>query len=286
MTAGVPVPDHTLIQLSDTHILPAGKLQHGTVDTFTNLEAALATVAASRAAVSALLLTGDLTDDGSPAAYRRLHEVVEPAADKLGARVIYVMGNHDERTAFRTELLPDAAATGPIDAVHWMDGLRIVVLDTTTPGRHDGRLRPGQLDWLRAELERPAPLGTVLALHHPPLPSAVPPVHLLRMYDADRLGEVVAGTDVRIIFSGHNHSTGCGALAGIPVWVSPACANQIDPLVKGRLRGVPGGGMTRIDVFAESITATAVPIDVASFVYDNDETEVVSMIHTHLSEAE
>ncbi|MEB3370971.1 metallophosphoesterase [Saccharopolyspora mangrovi] len=285
MSAGVPAPDLTLIQLSDTHILPVGELQHGTVDTFTNLEAALATVAASRAEVSALLLTGDLTDDGSPAAYRRLRELVEPAAEELGAHVIYVMGNHDERTAFRNELLAEAA-TGPHDAVHWVGGVRIVVLDTTTPGQHDGRLHPGQLDWLRAELEQPAPRGTVLALHHPPLPSAVPPVHLLRLYDADRLGEVVAGTDVRIILSGHNHATGCGVLAGIPVWVSPACANQIDPLVKGRLRGVPGGGMTRIDVFAESAIATAVPIDVASFVYDHDEAQVVKMIHTHLSEAE
>jgi 3',5'-cyclic-AMP phosphodiesterase len=286
MNAGVPAPDHTLIQLSDTHILPAGELQHGTVDTFTNLEAALAAVAASGAGVSALLLTGDLTDDGSPTAYRRLRETVEPAADRLGARVIYVMGNHDERTAFRTELLSAASTTESHDTVHWVGGLRIVVLDTTTPGRHDGRLHAAQLDWLRAELERPAPQGTVLALHHPPLPSAVPPVHLLRMYDAQDLGEAVAGTDVRIIVSGHNHTTGCGALAGIPVWVSPACANQIDPLVKGRLRGVPGGGMTRIDVFAESVIATAMPIDVSSFVYDNDETEVVRAIHTHLSEAE
>ncbi|GAA2805636.1 metallophosphoesterase [Saccharopolyspora taberi] len=286
MSAGVPDPEFTLIQLSDTHILPAGELQHGAVDTFTNLEAALATVAASGVTVSALLLTGDLTDDGSPAAYRRLREIVEPAAERLGARLIYVMGNHDERGAFRTELLSAAATAEPHDVVHQVGGLRIIVLDTTTPGRHDGRLEAAQLRWLRAELERPAPRGTVLALHHPPLPSAVPPVHLLRMYDAQRLGEAIAGTDVRIILSGHNHSTGCGALAGVPVWVSPACANQIDPLVKGRLRGVPGGGLTRVDVFADAATATSVPIEGSPFVYDHDEAEVVDMIQTHLSESE
>ncbi|MDA3648394.1 metallophosphoesterase [Saccharopolyspora indica] len=270
--------------MSDAHVLPAGELQHGAVDTFANLEAALSTVAASGVTASALLLTGDLTDDGSPAAYRRLRDLVEPAAERLGARLIYLMGNHDERAAFRRELLSTEGTTEPHDAVHWVGGLRIIVLDTTTPHRHDGRLEPAQLDWLRAELAQPALHGTILALHHPPLPSAVPPVHLLRLHDAERLGEVIAGTDVRIILCGHNHATGCGALAGVPVWVSPACANQIDPLATGRLRGVPGSGLSRIDVFGRTVTATAVRIETPPPVYDLAESAALSRIRSNFAE--
>ncbi|MGH3613252.1 MAG: metallophosphoesterase family protein [Pseudonocardia sp.] len=48
------------------------------------------------------------------------------------------------------------------------------MLDSTVPGRAYGEVRPDQLAWLRAELTEPAPAGTVLALHHPALPTAAP----------------------------------------------------------------------------------------------------------------
>jgi Icc protein len=281
MTAMLDSPQQTLIQLSDTHILPSGRLYHGTVDTLRRLEVALDKLRDSGITVSALLLTGDLTDDGSPAAYRRLRDAVEPAAELLGAKVIYAMGNHDERAAFRTELLSGEPTTEACDGVHWLGGLRIIVLDSTIPGHHDCHLDDAQLSWLRAELATPAAQGTVLVLHHPPLPSPVPTVHLLRLRDAQRLGDVVAGSDVRIILSGHAHHTGCGSLADIPVWVSPASAHQTDSLPpRGRMHGTVEGGLSRIDLFGGTFVATAVPIEPAPLVYDEDEDERVSLVRS------
>nr|MDT0666481.1 metallophosphoesterase [Micromonospora sp. DSM 115978] len=75
----------TLVQLSDTHLRPAGELMHDRVDTYALLEAAVSTLAAATGPVDALLLTGDLADTGSPAAYRRLRDLVEPLAAALGA---------------------------------------------------------------------------------------------------------------------------------------------------------------------------------------------------------
>ena len=274
-------PQRTLIQLSDTHLLQDGQPYHGKIDTVSRLEEALAKVTDAGAVVSALLLTGDLADDGSADAYRRLRKAVEPAADRLGAPVIYAMGNHDERPAFRAELLSAAPTDEPCDAVHWLDGMRIIVLDSTIPGRHDGEIDDAQLAWLRAELETPAPGGTVLAMHHPPLPSPVPTVHLLRLRDAQRLSDVVAGTDVRIIVCGHAHHTGCGSLAGIPVWVSPACAHLTDALPpQGRLRGTETGGMSRIDLIDGTFVATAVPIGDTPLVYDADAVEQVDFVRS------
>ncbi|KAA2261429.1 metallophosphatase [Solihabitans fulvus] len=272
-------PDLTLIQLSDSHIVGDDTLMHGAVDTLANLTAALDAVHASGVAVHGLLLSGDLTDNGSPAAYRRLRAVVEPAAARLRCPAIYAMGNHDERSAFRAALLPDDPGDGPCDTVHRIAGLRIIVLDTTVPGRHDGHLDAEQLDWLRAQLAQSAPLGTVLVLHHPPLPSPVPTVHLLRLKDADRLAAVVAGSDVRLVLSGHAHHTGCGTLAGIPVWVSPALAYRVDTLPpRERLRGVVGSGLTRIDLIDGAFVATAVDLVGAPPVYDRDRDDLVRYV--------
>ncbi len=42
--------------------------------------------------------------------------------------------------------------------------------------------------------------------------------------------EVIVGTDVRLIISGHNHHEGVGTLASVPVRVSPASSYRLDVL--------------------------------------------------------
>lgn len=156
-----------------------------------------------------------------------------------------------------------------------VDGLRVIGLDSTTPGRHDGRLEPEQLAWLGEQLRRPAERGTLLVLHHPPLPSAIPAAEFLKLQDADRLAEVLAGSDVRMILCGHNHMTAAAALAGIPVWVGPALAYRIDAMAPaGRQQAYAGAGFTRLDVLGETVIATAVDAIPVHRIYDKSETEV------------
>ncbi|WP_199432913.1 metallophosphoesterase [Qaidamihabitans albus] len=272
-------PDLSLVQLTDTHLLPPGTLMHDIVDTTANLVAAVEMIEASAGPVDGLLLTGDLTDNGAPAAYRRLREIVEPAAERLGAEVVYAMGNHDERGAFRAELLGEPRSDRDCDHVRMVGGLRVAVLDSSEPGRHDGHLSPAQLEWLADVLAKPAPWGSVLVVHHPPLPSPVPTVHLLRLRGAERLAEVLDGSDVRLVVSGHAHHAGCGALAGVPVWVGPAMAYGVAAVPpRGRLRAGADAAFSRIDVFGEDIVATAVPMSRADEVYDVDEADRLRLV--------
>ena len=290
-TAAGPSGDLTIVQLTDTHITAGGKLVHDAVDTLDSLRRTLDRIVGSGRRVDALVLSGDLTDNGAPEAYRRLRAVVEPAAASLGARIVYAMGNHDERAAFGTELCgrgaKDAAGlTAPYDAVHEVHGLRIVVLDSTTPGRHEGWLTDTQLDWLRGALSRPSARGTLLVLHHPPIPSPVTTVNSLRLQDPDRLAAVLAGSDVRMILCGHAHLTGTGAVAGIPVWVGPALSYRVDPLAPvGRHRGHAGYGFTRIDVLGDAVVATAVEATPAEVVYDIPEQDMLDRLRALALEA-
>ncbi|WP_067804782.1 metallophosphoesterase [Nocardia beijingensis] len=280
----------TIVQLTDTHIRPGGELVHGMVDTYANLTHVLQQLRASRQRIDALVLSGDLTDTGSPEAYRRLRGAVEPVAQELGARTVYVMGNHDERTAFATELLgADPAALDPDtthDQVADVAGLRVIALDSTTPRRHDGRLEEHQLDWLAAQLREPAPRGTLLVLHHPPIPSPVAATEYLRLERPELLAEVLAGSDVRLIVCGHNHLTGAAALAGIPVWIGPALAYRIDTIAPvGRHRGLIGFGYSRIDLFGSTMVATAIEATPAEILYDRPEQDVLEQLAALAAEA-
>jgi 3',5'-cyclic-AMP phosphodiesterase len=256
-------PAHTLIQISDLHIGPPAGTVRNPVDTFDVLARALAAVEEAALRPTAVLFTGDLVEHGAPEEYRRLRVLVEPALARIGSPAVYVAGNHDDRAALREQLLGVAPDTGPLDSVYWFGELRIVVLDSTVPGFGYGELRSGQLSWLRAELAQPAPGGTVLTVHHPPLPSLSPFTAAIELRNRAELADAIAGTDVRVVLAGHTHVVSAGVLAGIPVWTGGAVATTLDPMVPGgALRGLGSPSVSRIDLFADAVISTHVPFDV------------------------
>ena len=98
----------------------------------------------------AIVFTGDLADRAEPKAYVRLREIVEPAAAAIGAEVVWVMGNHDEREPYARELFgEDVDEDVTQDRVHEIAGLRVVSLDTSVPGYHHGELSADQLGLAR-----------------------------------------------------------------------------------------------------------------------------------------
>lgn len=256
-----PDPTHVVAHLSDPHLL-ADSLQYGAVDTVAHLEAALERLGRVPTPPQALVFTGDLADRAEPTAYRRLREVVEPAASAFGAEVVWVMGNHDERAAYSRELF-GAESEEPQDRVHDVGGLRIVALDTTVPGWHHGELSDEQLAWLAGVLAEPAPHGTLLALHHPPIP--VPMLRLaelIELHDQQTLAEVVAGSDVRGILGGHFHFTSWSTFAGVPVSVASATCYTSELAPDQRLlSGVDAHqSFTMLHLYDDRVVHSVVPV--------------------------
>lgn len=261
-----PAATHVIAHISDTHFLAAGAPLYGVVETEKNLLQALGQLESSGIRPEAIVFTGDLADLGEPDAYRRLREIVEPAAERLGARVIWVMGNHDERRQYSSQLFDSEGADGsdaPQDRVYDLAGLRVISLDTTVPGYHHGELTVGQLGWLADVLATPAPHGTLLAVHHPPIPTPLLwAMEMLELEAQDRLAAVVRGTDVRAILAGHLHYATHSTFAGIPVSVSAATCYTLDLTARDRLlSGVDAGqSMSIVHVYDDQVVHSTVPI--------------------------
>lgn len=257
-----PPARRTLLHLSDTHLLGGGVRLGGRFDTAAQLSRTLEAVTALGIRPDAVLFTGDLTDLGEPEAYRALRDAVEPVAAQLDAPIVWVAGNHDERPALRRELLGAAATEEPVTSVHDLGGLRLIALDTSVPGWHHGDLEDAQLAWLQAELSTPAPLGTILAMHHPPLPSHLPLFDILELRDQSRLARVIEGSDVRAVLAGHLHYSTSGTFAGIPVSVSAATCytmNLARPAVE--VNGMDAGqSFHLVHVYDHTITHAVVPV--------------------------
>ncbi|GAA4187523.1 3',5'-cyclic adenosine monophosphate phosphodiesterase CpdA [Microbacterium oryzae] len=257
-----PAAQRTIVHLSDTHLLAQGRRLAGGIDTDANLVATLARVERLTGGVDALVFTGDLTDLGEPEAYARLRALVEPVAARLGAPVVWVAGNHDERPELRRDLLGLPASQQPVTGVWDLDGLRLIALDSSVPGWHHGDLDGGQLEWLAGELAVPAPLGTILALHHPPLPSHIPLFDILELRRQDDLAAVLRGTDVRAILAGHLHYSTSGTFAGIPVSVASASCYTMDiALPPEQVNGMDAGqAFHLVHVYDDTITHSVVPV--------------------------
>ena len=257
-----PRPRHFLLHLSDPHMMGGPDPLYGAVDSEARLIQLFEEVRASGARPEAVIFTGDLADQGDPDAYAKLRAIVEPACEDMGAKVIWAMGNHDNRANFRTGLLDEPANDAPVDRSYFINGLRVITLDTSVPGYHHGELSQAQLEWLARELETPAPDGTILALHHPPVPSVLDLAVLVELRDQAKLEAVVRNSDVRTILAGHLYYSTTASFGGIPVSVASAtCYTQDLNVAVGGTRGRDGGqAFNLVHVYEHTIVHSVVPL--------------------------
>ncbi|GAA3212223.1 phosphodiesterase [Microbacterium terregens] len=264
-TVEYPAPERVLLHLSDTHLRAAGSRLFDVIDATERLTRALGAIEASGIAPDGIVFTGDLADLGESDAYSALRALVEPFAQRLGSRVFWVMGNHDDRARFRTRLLDEQPGTDPlpVDRVNELDGLRLVTLDSTVPGFHHGEISDAQLSWLAGVLSTPAPLGSILAMHHPPVPSVLPLAGSVELRDQSRLARVLRGTDVRAIIAGHLHYSTFATFAGIPVSVaSSTCYAQDLTVPVGGTRPQDGAqAFNMVHVYDDTVVHSVVPVD-------------------------
>ena len=229
-------PSHVIAHVSDTHLLAGDALQYGAIDTVARFLPALERLTRIDPPPQALVFTGDLADRGEPEAYRALRELVEPYAGRIGAQVVWCMGNHDERPAYSAGAVRRGSPRRPRTGC------------TTSPGcGSSASTRPCRAGTTASSpttsspgwpivLATPAEHGTILAMHHPPIPSPlVPAAEIIELLDTERLAAVLRGTDVRAILGGHYHFTSHSTFAGIPVSVAAATCYTVDTAPLDRL---------------------------------------------------
>ncbi|MGN6446045.1 metallophosphoesterase [Amnibacterium sp.] len=234
-----PIATHRVAHVSDSHFTSSG-LMHGRVRVAATYAAALAALEGSGIPIDVLVHTGDIADAGEAEAYRAAAAATRETTDRTGWPVVWAAGNHDVRPAMAEHLLGEQATDAPLDRVTEVRGLRVVALDTSIPGRVEGGIDDEQIERLRSVLAEPAEHGTVLALHHPPVPVEVTAMARLHLTGQDRLAAALAGTDVRAVLGGHLHYATSSLFAGIPVHVAPSTAYTI------RLTR-PEGGVIAVD---------------------------------------
>ncbi len=279
-----------LLHLSDLHLNADREHRYG-VDADRALRLVLEACAHVEH-LAAVVVTGDVADDGSVAAYERARDALLDFTTTRGAGLVFCVGNHDDRTAFAKVLgsghfdsagrdcgqpagLPDRAV-----AVSTMSGIRIIGLDSLVPGKWYGSLGPEQLDWLDRALTVDRDARTVLAFHHPPIDVGVEIQQRVRLHDRDELAATVGPDRVDAILCGHFHQQIAGSVNGVRTWATPGVFTRIDHLTAaaGTERAYAGGGATLVDVGAPGgpvfATLTAADPNAGEIAYETTITEI------------
>ncbi|MBU6226327.1 MAG: metallophosphoesterase [Acidobacteria bacterium] len=213
------MPRIMVAQISDVHMPGTDDRPHPDSDPRGNFLAALRH---ANTRVSGILVTGDIAGvAGTDAEY----DSFERSLDEAVVPVWLVPGNHDNSPKMQQRFnLP--SRNGRCDYIVDLVGVRLVVLDTSRPGREDGVFDADQAAWLTMALdaERPA----LIAMHHPCIELGGPGLATIRLDHESiaRLRSVVAGKCVHAVVSGHAHMTVFAEFAGTRAIICPSSAYE------------------------------------------------------------
>ncbi len=168
-----------------------------------------------------VVVTGDISDDGSLASYRRFLRSIR----RIRRPVFCLPGNHDRPDRLRRVL--SRRPTHVVEATRhgcW----QLCFLDSTVAGRCGGHLSDER--WARIEdrLARFRDRPTLIFLHHPVLPSGSRWLDDDMMLDnPERLTRALhAHPQVRALAWGHIHQPFEGRIDGTVCWGTPATSTQ------------------------------------------------------------
>ena len=220
-----------LIQLSDLHLVPPGKLTSKVLDTNSILEETINEILRKKdyfGKIEGLVVTGDVSDDGSIESYLSAHEKLI----KLNVPVLVIPGNHDLRNPMRevfNEHVEFSTKSSQFDWVFKYEETVIVGLDSLVEGENFGFLEKTSLEFLSNQLSIHNGSDIVLLIHHPPIKTGIYFMDKIGLTNSSDLSECLKATNrpVRIL-CGHVHGVYHGLLGIHPVVSAPSVCSAFE----------------------------------------------------------
>ena len=218
-----------LVQLTDLHVRPVGMAAYRIAETNQLTERALRRVATLKQRPDAVVISGDLTDNGLVAEYTNLVAMLQRT---LSVPVYLIPGNHDRREVMKAEMASFPGVTAHPDFVQYViddHALRLVMLDTVIPGSGAGELCAARMAWLDAALAAAPERPTVVVMHHPPFLTGIGHMDAINLRNAAEFTALVAQhKQVRRVLCGHVHRPINVPVAHAIGSIAPSVAHQVE----------------------------------------------------------
>jgi 3',5'-cyclic-AMP phosphodiesterase len=218
-----------IAQISDLHVTTPDAPRR-LVDTTASLQRAVEVLNTMQPRPDCVIATGDLVDYGTDVEYRILFDVLRA----LELPLYLLPGNHDDAPLLRMHLQMQgflrADEPGHLGTVIDSHDVRLVLVDTTDPKRHDGVFPEVRAAWLDRVLSAAPDRPTLVAMHHPPFATGIWWMDVLGIEATDRARfETVVRRHPQVhqVISGHIHRAISRSWDSTVLTVCPSTAHQV-----------------------------------------------------------
>ncbi len=188
------------------------------------VESVLRYINSRAAGIDALIVTGDLVDRGTAAEYDEARDTLHSTLPTL-----ITIGNHDDREHYNASFRREPGQAHANSALT-LDGLQLLLVDSSIPGRPGGYIDDDDIDWLEDQLRTAEPgTPTLIAFHHPPVPVHMSYMDTIKQTGEERLARLVdRHPNIVAFLCGHIHSAAVTTFAGRPLCVAPGVSSTLN----------------------------------------------------------
>jgi Icc protein len=209
-----------IIQLSDAHLMAEQDGALLGVKTEESFKAVLELIRQEEHHVDLILLSGDLSQDGSEASYLRLANLLQP----FHAPVYYVPGNHDDLKVL-AHIYPYANVSSHKHII--LKNWQLILLNSQKPGAVEGLLAPSQLSYLQHCLQTYPEHHAIISFHHNPLSVGCEWLDKQGVKNANEFWQLVnMHTNVHTVLFGHVHQEFFQQTQQISCYAAPSTCIQ------------------------------------------------------------
>ncbi len=205
-----------IAQVTDCHLSADPERTYRGINPRRNLETLLEKVRAI--SPDLLLLTGDLSEDGSRESYRFLQTSCKP----FGVPVLALPGNHDD-----AGLLEETFPGSPVDTISVSEHgeWQVIRLNSCQPGKAEGRLSDRTMVDLEDHLENSENRPQLIALHHHPIAIGSPWIDKYPLLQPQLLLQTIDRyVNVKALAWGHVHQAFATERNGTVMLAGPSSA--------------------------------------------------------------
>ena len=189
----------SIAQITDIHLFADENQAFLGTPTTHSFEATIERLKQIDSEIDLILVTGDLSADGTPDSYENLQALF----NQLQIPTYWLPGDHDCAIAMEQYL-----NLGLVSRRKCFErgGWNFILLNSSIPGQVQGYLSTKTLSWLEEQLETIGENPTLLALHHPAFPVNSQWLDNSNLQNSEELFQVIDRyPQVKLVLFGHIH---------------------------------------------------------------------------------
>jgi len=240
-----------IVQISDIHLYGEQEKALLGVKTHDSFEAVIKLLKTDQKP-DLIILSGDLSQDGSKASYLKIAEKMK----EFTLPIYYVPGNHDNpKTLSETYPLENITHHRHIVLKDW----HLILLNSQKVGAVEGFLDHSQLNFLQHCLQMYPEHYAIVVFHHHPVPVGSAWLDKLNLTNADALWPILKSfSKMHTILFGHIHQEHSGKKDGIQYFAVPSTSIQFKvKSEKFALEKLPPG-YRWVDLYSDGVLKTGV----------------------------